>query len=98
MADKARQVVQQLSSKPGLFYEVLRIVADEYEVASPWVELSSGSWIRQSVGRETIATVVPLMNGKYRATSEGQNDDGATLDGAKALADQRLRDAGWMLP
>lgn len=101
MSDKARKVIATLETKPELLYEVLRILQDEYAVASPW-QMENGDWVRLDTGRFLLARVKPSGSQflwHYYNDQGGTIDSGtdSTLFGAKARVDSWLKDAGFLL-
>jgi len=107
LRDAARKVVQSLESRPGLFYEVLLIVRDEYEVAGPWEDSADG---RESERRDTRGGTLAVVS--YMAVNDrydwgvsfsggvGTVDEHGScdsLDEAKVEADGVLRGCGYLL-
>lgn len=104
LEQQARKILASLVAKPGLMYEILSIVADEYDVASPWFELESSKGIyfeRRDPEQESIAMVAPIPGNddkwqwQVKNGASGRTDDHTT---AFVAADQELRRLGWLLP
>ena len=101
---KARQVVNSLADRPGLMFEVLRIVADEYDVAGPW-ENHNVLHLRKGPTGETLAKVFPEdSKGNWRwqflpddLTGAQETGVEASVDLAKTELELRLREGGWVL-
>ena len=105
LRDAARKVVQSLEEKPGLFYEVLRIIRDEYEVLSAWEDSPDGrESTRYDIGGGSLTVI------SYQASADrydwqivvggaclkaGSCD---SLSEAKVEVDRELRDLGYLLP
>lgn len=104
LVDAARKVIRSLESKPGLFYEVLRIVRDEYEVSSAWQDSPDG---RESNRYDTGGK--PIGSVTYRATGDRYDwqvliftphmgGSCASIAEAKVVVDDYLRESGYLLP
>jgi len=101
LEQKARQVVDSLADRPGLMFEILRLVADEYEVVGPW-ETSGQSHVRFTVNRMVIAEVLltpPSANpgGWQWQTTDGTAGSEATAQEAMDAADAVLHGQGVLL-
>lgn len=58
LRQQARQVLQSLEAKPGLFFEILRLVEEEFLVAGPWVETDpETAWTRYTATGDMIGRV-----------------------------------------
>lgn len=96
---RAREVISKLVGKPELFYAVLRIVADEYEVLSPWSRPggSSGTSVRLDLAGAAAATVYQSGTTEWAWQTFSENGTAVTEQGAQGMADQVLRSAGFLL-
>lgn len=61
--EKARKVIAALEARPALFFQILRILHDEYRPASPWTDDEAGL-IRLTPGGEMVADVRPEVSGQ----------------------------------
>ena len=98
LEDQARRVVASLEERPGLFYEILRIVAEEYEVVGPWVEEDLG-WARRGVRGGLIVCATPAGGSSDWSweIEDGPGGRSATVGEAKAAADEVLKESGCLL-
>jgi len=104
LRDAARKVVQSLESKPGLFYEVLRIVRDEFEVLGPWEDSPDG---RESSRYDIDGGSLSVIS--YQVSADRYDwqvvvgglclkaGSCNSLDEAKVAVDRELRDLGYLL-
>lgn len=109
MREAARKVVQSLESKPGLFYEVMRIVRDEYEVMGPWVDSPDGRESERHDVRDLPVAKVTYQASADRydwaiqsfepmsGTTVDESGSSISLAEAKAAADGILQDMGYLL-
>ena len=98
MERRAREVIDRLEGRPGLFYEILRVVAAEYEVVGPWVR-ETGGWARRDPRGELIAGVTPSPSDVAWdwEVRDGPGGVEAESEDAKAAADRVLRESGCLL-
>jgi len=98
---KARKIIQSLEAKPALFYEILRIVADEFVIVGPWEHDGGQSWVRRDPSGESIAIVEPFA-GKGPDWAWRISTDTAhgfpSADGAKDAVDTLMVKLGYVLP
>jgi len=97
--DKARTIIAKLAAHPGLFYEVLAIAKDEYEVLGPWFEAPHGlNWTRDTPESHTIANIERDVVGKWTCNIVGE-DPKVFDDLTKAIthADAKLTELGFLL-
>ena len=105
LEDQARKIIGSLETKPGLLFEILRIVGDEYMVLGPWVatEDKNGDFYyeRRTADGESMGMVARVPNDPHKWQWQAKGGkSGNTLTGqggAQQLTDGQLRDLGWVL-
>jgi hypothetical protein len=106
--EQARKIIGSLESKPGLLFEILRIVTDEgYSmILGPWVPIEdkkSGEFYyeRRNVEGESIGMAARVPNDPHKwqwQTQGGKSGNTLTgTGGAQQLCDGELRNLGWVL-
>lgn len=97
---QARTIIAKLVEKPDLFAEVVRIIKDEYEFASPWAK-EGDHWVRTDLaGLSYMAQVAPnIADGDtYSWVTDSDHGVADSEVKAKAAADKVLRESGITLP
>jgi hypothetical protein len=98
---KARKIIQSLEAKPALFYEILRLVEDEFVIVGPWEHDGGMSWMRHSADRERLAVVEPFGGGSgaewvWRMAAETKRGF-LNADKAKDAVDAHMKKLGYIL-
>jgi hypothetical protein len=95
---KARDILSALEKRPPLFFEVIRIIRDEYEVAGPWVEIVPDQmWQRNNEQGKPIACCLLRTDGNFDWQGSHVSGQAATSQEGMAEADSVLRELGFLL-